>query len=111
VAAPVRLAAPVRRHQHPELSAQPSQKPPVTWRVRIFLTGIKRLSQLDDTSPAVRQARRTIARIDGGETLTVPTPPRARWPQLASVPWFVERLASRVTVDADDRVRPVYHAN
>ena len=65
-------------------------------------------SRANAASPVVRQAERTLARIDAGEDLETRRPSAHHWPELAEVSWYAEPTVRRVIVSADDTVRPVY---
>jgi hypothetical protein len=64
--------------------------------------------QANAASPAIRQAQRTLDRIDAGEDIEDSRPNARHWPELAEVPWYSDPSVRRVTVSADDTVRPVY---
>lgn len=64
--------------------------------------------QANASSPAIRQAQRTLARIDAGEDIEGGRPSARYWPELAEVPWYNDPTVRLVTVAADDTVRPVY---
>jgi hypothetical protein len=59
-------------------------------------------------SPVVRQAERTLARIDAGEDIETRRPSAHRWPELAEVSWYADPTVRRVIVSADDTVRPIF---
>jgi hypothetical protein len=64
--------------------------------------------QADAASPVIRQAERTVARIDAGEDIETRKPTAHRWPELAATPWYADASVRRVVVSADDTVRPIY---
>lgn len=59
-------------------------------------------------SPAVRQARRLLERLDGGEDIECGRPVARTWPELADAPWWRDVTVRRVVVAADDTVRPIH---
>jgi len=59
-------------------------------------------------SPVVRQAERTLARIDAGEDIETGKPTAHHWPELGDVPWYSDPTVRHVIVSADDTVRPIY---
>jgi len=59
-------------------------------------------------SPAVRQAERTLARIDAGEDIEDMRPSARYWPELVDVPWYADPTVRRVVMSTDDTVRPIY---
>jgi hypothetical protein len=63
--------------------------------------------QANAASPAIRQAERTLARIDCGEDIDCGRPSARDWPELADVPWYSDPTVRRVVVSADDTVRPI----
>lgn len=64
--------------------------------------------QANAASPAIRQAERTVARLDAGEDIETGRPSAHHWPELADVPWYADPTVRRVIVSADDTVRPIY---
>ena len=63
--------------------------------------------QANAASPVVRQAERTLARIDAGEDIEDGRPSAHYWPELAAAPWYADPSVRRVVVSADDTVRPI----
>jgi hypothetical protein len=59
-------------------------------------------------SPVVRQAERTLARIDAGEDIETARPSARDWPELTAASWYADPSVRRVVVSADDTVRPIY---
>jgi hypothetical protein len=64
--------------------------------------------QANAASPAIRQAERTLARIDCDEDIDCGRPSARYWPEVADVPWYSDPTVRRVVVFADDTVRPIY---
>jgi hypothetical protein len=64
--------------------------------------------QANAASPAVRQAARTLARLDAGEDIETGRPNARRWPELAAAQWYSDPTVRRVVVAADDTVRPIF---
>jgi hypothetical protein len=64
--------------------------------------------QANAASPAIRQAQRTLDRIDAGEDIEDGRPSAREWPELADVPWYSDPTVRRVVVSADDTLRPIY---
>lgn len=64
--------------------------------------------QANAASPAIRQAQRTLDRIDCGEDIETGRPSAREWPELADVPWYSDPTVRRVIVSANDVVRPVW---
>ena len=64
--------------------------------------------QANAASPVVRQAERTLARIDAGEDIETGRPSAHDWPELAAASWYADPSVRRVVVSADDTVRPIY---
>jgi hypothetical protein len=63
--------------------------------------------QANASSPVVRDAQRTLARIDAGEDIETGRPSARDWPELAGVSWYADPSVRRVVVSADDTVRPL----
>jgi hypothetical protein len=64
--------------------------------------------QANAASPAIRQAQRTLDRLDAGEDIEDGRPSAREWPELADVPWYADPTVRRVIVSANDVVRPVW---
>lgn len=64
--------------------------------------------QANANSHAIRQAERTLARLDAVEDITIGRPSARWWPELADASWYADPSVRRIVVSADDTVRPVY---
>jgi hypothetical protein len=62
--------------------------------------------QANAASPTVRQAQRQIDCLNSGDLFVIGLPSPRDWPELASVPWVLDRSVRRVIVSADDTIRP-----
>jgi hypothetical protein len=64
--------------------------------------------QANAASPVIRQAERTLARIDAGEDIATRKPTAHHWPELTAASWYADTSVRRVVVSADDTVRPIF---
>lgn len=91
------------RYKHEVLRGDPRLMPDLTPDM-----STEQRRQANAATPAIRQAQRTLDRIDAGEDIEDSRPNARHWPELAEVPWYSDPSVRRVTVSADDTVRPVY---